>query len=260
VTPNLRLNSEAYRDAEFAVDYSVHVIALATGAVAALAMMVRATVSANLLTLFAVAIYSLALVAMLGASAAHNCGQTRAGKELRRRLDHAAIFVMIAGTYTPFTVRLLPDGMAFAATAGVWISAIAGAFIKLRYPRCFQRLSIVIYLVLGWDGLFLAPSLFASLPQAAVALIITGGVLYSVGMVFHLWMRLPFHNAILARFRRARSRLSLRRDLASRRAGRRQSIIAGLLGMLMLRFWSRLQRLMPSSEWLLSAQERYRHA
>jgi hemolysin III len=146
-------------------------------------MVVRATVSANLLTLFSAAIYSLALVAMLGASAAHNCGQIRAGKESRRRLDHAAIFVMIAGTYTPFTVRLLPDALAIITTVGGWSSAIAGAFLELRYPRRFERLSIVIYLMLGWHGLFLAPSLLVSLPEPAAALIVAGGVLYSASVV-----------------------------------------------------------------------------
>src|SRR5205085_12604660 len=66
-------------------------------------MVARATVSASPLSVSAVAVYGLALLAMLGASAAHNCGWARAGNELRRRLDHGAIFVMIAGTYTPFT-------------------------------------------------------------------------------------------------------------------------------------------------------------
>ena len=68
--------------------------------------------------------------------------------------------------------------------------------MELRYPRRFERLSIVIYLMLGWHGLFLAPSLLVSLPEPAAVLIVTGGVLYSAGVVFHLWTRLPFHNAI----------------------------------------------------------------
>jgi len=185
-----------YREAELATDQAVHVIALVAGAVGALAMVARAMVSADALTVSAVVVYALALLAMLGASAAHNCGQTRAGRELRRRLDHAAIFVMIAGTYTPFTVRLLSSGMAIGMTTGVWSVALAGAFMKLRYPRRFERLSIVIYLVLGWQGLFLLPSLFASLPQPAAVLIVAGGGLYSAGAAFHIWTTLPFQNAI----------------------------------------------------------------
>ena len=129
-------------------------------------------------------------------SAAHNCGQARAGQELRRRLDHAAIFVMIAGTYTPFTLAGLSGGLAIGLTAAIWTVALGGALVKLRYPRRFERLAIVAYLVLGWQGLFLVPSLFAALPEPAALLIVTGGVLYSAGVAFHLWTRLPFHSAI----------------------------------------------------------------
>jgi hemolysin III len=107
-----------------------------------------------------------------------------------------SIFVMIAGTYTPFTVRLLPGGVAIAVTAGIWTVALGGAFVKLQYPRRFERLAIVIYLGLGWQGLFLMPSLFASLPQPAAILIVAGGLLYSAGAAFHIWTALPFQNAI----------------------------------------------------------------
>src|SRR5256885_839386 len=98
-----------YRDAELAADHAIHIIALVAGAAGAVAMVARAILSASLLTVSAVAVYSLALLAMLGASAAHNFGRTRPGNERRRRLHHAAIFVMIAGTYTPFTLSA-PSG------------------------------------------------------------------------------------------------------------------------------------------------------
>jgi hemolysin III len=185
-----------YQAAEYATDHGVHVVALVAGVVGAFAMEVGAAVWADPLTSAAISIYSLALLAMLGASAAHNRGRTRAGEELRRRIDHAAIFVMIAGTYTPFTMRLLSGALAVGATAGIWSVALAGALIKLRYPRRLERLSIVIYLALGWQGLVLMPSLFAELPEPAAILVVIGGGLYSVGAVFHLWKRLPFQNAI----------------------------------------------------------------
>src|ERR1700686_5330001 len=185
-----------YREAERATDHAVHVVALVAGVAGTLAMVARTAVSADPLTCSAILVYSLALLTMLGASAAHNRGRLRAGEELRRRIDHAAIFVMIAGTYTPFTLRPGPGGPAIGVTAGVWIAAFVGVLIKLRYPRRFDRLSIVIYLALGWQGLLLMPSLFASLPQPAAILILAGGALYSVGAAFHVWKTLPFRNAI----------------------------------------------------------------
>jgi len=185
-----------YLEAELAADRAIHVVAIVVGAAAAFAIIARTAASANALTFCSVAVYALALLAMLGASAAHNCGQARAGNELRRRLDHAAIFLMIAGTYTPFTLGIRSGRLAIGLTAAIWIVALGGALMKLRYPRRFERLSIVLYLVLGWQGLFLAPSLFAALPEAAALLIVIGGVLYSAGAAFHVWTRLPFHSAI----------------------------------------------------------------
>src|SRR5438067_12745843 len=99
-----------YPEVELAADRAIHILGLSAGAFGALVMIARVTVSAGALTFSAVAIYLLALLAMLAASAAHNCRQARAGKELCRRLDHAAIFALIAGTYTPFTLTVLPGG------------------------------------------------------------------------------------------------------------------------------------------------------
>jgi hemolysin III len=185
-----------YPEVELAADRAIHILGLSAGAIGALVMIARVTVSAGALTFSAVAIYLLALLAMLAASAAHNCRQARAGKELCRRLDHAAIFALIAGTYTPFTLTVLSGGLAIGVTAALWTAALGGAVTKLRYPLRFERLSIVVYLLFGWQGLFLVPPLFAALPEPTAVLIVTGGVLYSVGTAFHIWTRLPFQNAI----------------------------------------------------------------
>ena len=159
-------------------------------------MIARVTVSAGAMTFSAVVVYLLALLAMLAASTAHNCRQARAGEELCRRLDHAAIFVLIAGTYTPFTLTVLSGGLAIGVTAAIWTAALGGALTKLRYPRRFERLSIVVYLLFGWQGLFLVPALLVALPEPTVFLIVIGGVFYSVGTAFHIWTTLPFQNAI----------------------------------------------------------------
>ena len=184
------------RKAERATDHAVHVIALLAGVVGAAAMVARAAVAADPLTFCAIAVYSFALLAMLGASAAHNRGRTHTGEERRRRIDHAAIFVMIAGTYTPFTIGYLSGSLAVEVTAGIWSAALAGAIVKLCGRRRFERLSVGIYLALGWQGLFLVPSLFAALPGPVLILIVAGGGLYSVGAGFYAWKTLPFQNAI----------------------------------------------------------------
>jgi hemolysin III len=93
-------------------------------------------------------------------------------------------------------LTVLSGGLAIGVTAALWTAALGGVLTKLRYPLRFERLSIVVYLLFGWQGLFLVPPLFAALPEPAAVLIVTGGVLYSVGTAFHIWTRLPFQNAI----------------------------------------------------------------
>ena len=154
-----------------------------------------AIISTDARTAAAIAVYLLALLAMLAASASHNLRRRRAGEDRRRRLDHAAIFAMIAGTYTPFTARLLPDGLAIEMTAAVWVAALAGIVMKLKFPRRIERFSILLYLAMGWQGLIIFPYLSA-LPTQPAILILAGGILYSLGTGFHAWRRLPFQNAV----------------------------------------------------------------
>ena len=102
---------------------------------------------------------------------------------------------MIAGTYTPFTTRL-GNGWASGLTAVIWTVAAAGIALKLWQPRRIETISIVLYLALGWIGLAAAGPFMAALDASTLGLLAAGGILYSVGVIFHLWRRLPYHNAI----------------------------------------------------------------
>jgi hemolysin III len=142
-------------------------------------------------------VYSVCLVMMLGCSAAYNLARNSPRREALRRLDHAAIFLMIAGSYTPFTACLLHGLWAIGTTTAVWVGSIIGAFMKLVSRRRYARVSIVAYLALGWIVLVVAARpIFASLDLRTAILLSVGGVLYSVGVGFFLWRSLPFHNAI----------------------------------------------------------------
>jgi channel protein (hemolysin III family) len=110
-----------------------------------------------------------------------------------RRFDHAAIFLMIAGTYTPFTTCRLHGGWAIGLTAAIWTGAITGAAVKLIRPRGLKRGSIVAYLVLGWMILVGVRPMLGSVDALTALLIGVGGLLCSIGVGFHLWRALPFH-------------------------------------------------------------------
>jgi hemolysin III len=145
--------------------------------------------------LIAVAIYLAGLLAMIGFSAAYNLWPVSPFKWWLRRLDHSAIYLLIAATYTAFMLPMHGAAPA-AALTGIWAAALAGIAIKLVWPGRFDRTSVVLYLVMGWSGLFTIGPIAAALAPVTLVLIAAGGVLYSTGVVFHAWRSLRFQNAI----------------------------------------------------------------
>jgi hemolysin III len=183
--------------AELLADRVVHIVGLAAGGAAASALMLLSAIGRGLGDLVGAAVYSLGLMAMLGCSAAYNLARRSPRRELLRRFDHAAIFVMIAGTYTPFTALALSGTWAIFMTALVWIIAAAGVALKLILPpRRFEGLSVAIYLAFGWIVVIAIGPFIQALSPAILALIAAGGIVYSAGVIFHAWQRLPFQNAI----------------------------------------------------------------
>jgi hemolysin III len=184
------------RAGELAADRFIHLAGTLAGIVGSAIMVGIAADIADRSTLLASLVYSVCLLTMLGCSAAYNLASKAPRRRFLRRFDHAAIFLMIAGTYTPFTTCRLEGVWAIGMTAAVWIGAIAGAAIKLICPNRIERVSIVGYLALGWMILVGIRPMLSSVDARTAVLIGVGGVLYSIGTGFHLWRALPFHNAI----------------------------------------------------------------
>jgi len=140
-------------------------------------------------------IYSVAMIAVLVISAAYNMWPITPVKWWLRRFDHAAIFILIAGTYTPFLAHM---GSALAPQillVVVWAASIVGIVLKMALPGRFDRLSIGLYLVIGWSGIVLWDHVL-SLPTATLWLLGAGAVLYTAGVLCHVWDSLRFQNAI----------------------------------------------------------------
>jgi hemolysin III len=181
---------------EMRVDGTIHIAAIIAALVGATILILMADHRAGAEETAAVAIYSCGLLAMFGCSAAYNFGRfTRHGNWLRG-LDQSAIFLMIAGTYTPFTVIDLNGAWSWSFTSIVWSLAIVGVLLRLLHYRLFAKLSVGLYLALGWIGLLAIFPLFHALHIATLILLVIGGALYTIGIVFHLWERLPFQTAI----------------------------------------------------------------
>ena len=103
---------------------------------------------------------------------------------------------MIAGTYTPFTLLALQGAWSWSFTCLVWSVALLGILLRLLHGRLFDRLSLGLYLVLGWIALAAIAPLVDALNTPTLILLAIGGALYTIGVIFHLWERLPFQNVI----------------------------------------------------------------
>lgn len=141
-------------------------------------------------------VYVASLLLVLGVSLAFNLAPVTPVKRFLARLDQAAIFLLIAGTYTPLLGLLGDTPPGDIMLVAVWSAAIVGIALKLLVPNRFGRLALVLYAGIGWSGLAVFDSLAAVLPTGTLWLLLAGGVAYSSGIVFHLWERLRFHNVI----------------------------------------------------------------
>jgi len=185
-----------YDRAELIADGIVHVIGVILGLIAATTLVVLTAVYATALDIVAVSIYVAGLLAMLVLSASYNLWPVSRTKWVLRRFDHSAIYILIAATYTPIIMELKDSVFAVALLFGVWCVAIFGIVLKLGWPGRFDRVSVGLYLALGWSGIMLYDSVVAALPKMALWFVLAGGALYSLGVIFHAWRRLRFQNAI----------------------------------------------------------------
>jgi len=189
------IGSRQHRAGELAADRIIHIMGTLAGVVGSAILVCIAALNADRRVFYAGLVYSVCLLMMLACSAAYNLSNASRRGRLRQ-LDHAIIFLMIAGTYTPFTTCRLHGVWAIGMTAAVWTGAVTGAVLKLICPRRVERVSIVAYLALGWVILVGMRPMLASVDVRTAVLIGVGGVLYSIGVGFHLWRALPFQKAI----------------------------------------------------------------
>jgi hemolysin III len=186
----------SYSKGEIWADLAAHVLGLLFGLVATVALLITAAGHGQALLILGASLYGLGLLAMLTCSAAYNLWPPSPTKELWRRFDHAAIFIMIAGTYTPFLMNRMGGAWGFGLLSFVWLVAVVGAAMKLAFPRRWEAITIAMYLGLGWSIVVAINPLLQAVSASSLTLIAAGGVIYSVGVVFHLWDRLPYQNAI----------------------------------------------------------------
>jgi len=182
--------------AEHAADGVVHAVGILAALIGGGLLVAVALTNRGVPLATAGAIYAMCMMAMLAASAIYNLTRPSRYRRLLRRIDEAAIFLMIAGSYTPFTVQLLPPDFAIAVTVAIWMAAFAGAAGKVFVPHLSDRAWCFIYLAFGWLAVLVLGPVVPTLPPLAIALLVVAGVTYSGGVLLYLNHAIPFRRAL----------------------------------------------------------------
>jgi hemolysin III len=183
-----------YSEIEHRADAVIHVIGIVFAINASLWLLAHVT---GLSVVISVSVYCAGLLAMIGFSAAYNLvPHHRPAKQVLRRLDHAAIFIMIAATYTPFAANRLSYPTGDAILAAIWLCATFGVVMKLVFPTRFERASLALYIGMGWMIVTVMEPLSVSMARLDFWLLVAGGLIYSAGVAFYVIERIPFHKAI----------------------------------------------------------------
>ncbi len=183
-----------YTRHEHTADAVIHVLGVLFAINASLWLLLNVT---GMSVLVSVSIYCAGLLAMTGFSAAYNLmPHHRPSKMILRRLDHAAIFIMIAATYTPLAAHRLAEPSGTIILAIIWAAATFGVTMKVLFPRRFEIASIVLYMLMGWMIVTVIKPLSMSLASVDFWLLTAGGLVYSAGVIFYLIERIPYHKAI----------------------------------------------------------------
>ena len=185
----------AFARSERIADGVIHLLGVLFAVTGAVLLIIAAAFWAGTGQIVALSVYGGTLIATFVASAFYHMTPWERLRPTLRRIDHAAIYIKIAGTYTPLVV-LIGTGFGYVVLGLVWALALIGAMLKLFFWATPGRLAPALYLLLGWLSLALIWSVAATLPFAATILIVTGGLLYTAGVIFFSWESLKFSNAI----------------------------------------------------------------
>ena len=136
------------------------------------------------------------LVLLYGASTLYHCLPVGTAKRVFKILDHSAIYLLIAGTYTPFMLVNLRGGWGWSIFGVIWAFAVAGIILKGVCIARFQKTSVALYVGMGWLCLVAFKEMMVHVPRLSIALLLFGGLSYTFGVVFYAWRKLPYNHAV----------------------------------------------------------------
>ncbi len=185
-----------YSLAEEVVNSLTHGIGAALSIAGMTLLLAYAALDADPWKIVSFAIYGATLTLLYLASTLYHSFQNPALKQVFKIIDHCAIYLLIAGTYTPFLLVNMRGSVGWTLFAVIWGLAIAGICFKLIFGARYRILSVAIYLLMGWMIIFASAELVQKVEQGGVTLIAAGGIVYTLGVIFYLLKRMPFAHGI----------------------------------------------------------------
>ncbi|MDG2290180.1 MAG: hemolysin III family protein [Flavobacteriaceae bacterium] len=164
--------------------------------IAALVLMLLGVDQTNPFGLFSVIVYGLSIILLFLASTCYHAITSSKRKHYFRVADHIGIYFLIAGTYTPVLLLVIPNGLGWTLFWVVWGIAAFGLLLKLFFTGKFERFSTFLYLAMGWLAIIPYGELTTALDAKALALLIGGGVAYTVGVLFYAIEKIPYNHFI----------------------------------------------------------------
>lgn len=173
-----------------------HGIAVILSIIALWVMVATAVEFGDAYDITSVAVFGGSLILLYLMSTLYHSFQNPSLKYVFRILDHSSIYLLIAGSYTPFTLISMRGGLGWTLFAVIWILAVSGVIFKLFFTGKFHITSTLLYVGMGWLAILAIKPMLQSVPTGGIVWLIIGGLLYTLGVVFYLWRRIPFHHAI----------------------------------------------------------------
>ena len=173
-----------------------HFIGLCLSIAGLIVLIFFAVQSRNNLRIASFCIYGGSLVILYGASFLYHSVQSVMKKKVTKMMDHFAIYLLIAGTYTPFALIALQGVRGKSIFICIWCIAVAGIILKIFFVGRFKILSTILYLLMGWLIVVFIRPLMKVVPAGGIQLLIVGGLFYSLGTIFYLGKKIPYHHAI----------------------------------------------------------------
>ncbi|HBX38312.1 MAG TPA: hemolysin D [Pseudohongiella sp.] len=189
-----------YSQTEERLNVSLHALGFLLSVAALVALLLRASALDSMLVLVSFGLFGVSLVLLYGISTLYHSAQNPRLRSRLRVADHASIYVLIAGTYSPFALIVMQGSIGWTIFAVSWSMALAGIVLKLFYTGRFSLLSTLLYVFMGWIILFAIQPLLASFGGPGLSWLIAGGVSYTLGAVLYSIRRLPLNHAIFHLF------------------------------------------------------------